>query len=788
MANKVRGAKILRKRRGGGGWRRGRGARARQGDGSDGTSDEDYVAAEEDDGSSDCSYSSDASRESAVQDAESTGCSEDEEDEEDEEYGASECEEWGAARGRRPRKRPAPAGSRRKRKATSSSRRKSMVHRIVDEAEAPRMRNRRGGSLQRSRISDESEEGDYDDDEDEEFAPDEYDDDGDEEYLVSSPVRRTGGRKDGSVKRKRRKSSTRGESKGKDKKKKAPVRKRQWKINRSSDDEDFVVDDAILVEGVNKKTKKSSSRRKRRAKRLETASISDDDDFVVDDEVSVERTKGKKRKKKVASNGKKKRPRARRSDTSDSDFDCTIFEEELRDLQVGAPLSRRRQKPVPSAAPNEKKRRGKEVDDAGRQICGICLSEEQKGAIQGLLDCCSHYFCFACIMEWSKVESRCPLCKKRFKTISQLARSGSGLGLRAVVKRIPKRDQVYQPSEEEIRNYLDPYADVVCMECQRGGDGHLMLLCDICDSPAHTYCVGLGMEVPEGNWYCDGCWSMAPGSSNRCVHESVIEHGIRNSDLLHSSGETVSADTTYYRAREISQDSATLRSPYQSLSGVGVGDSGGYHSPLRDHATRLPLSGFGASTLSGRRSIRRRIQIMLSNNGRLTPEGVVGNQHSRVESDICRSEVDQPGETLHLPEESPKGGINGTSNRLFSTPRAHMRPCTHNEETGFSTVEDSKARVQSMVKKHLSRLTRNNVLERRDFKDVARRATHTILAACGVQHRRDMVGTPVEPPPNCTHEADGELSGLLKDCCSVCFASFAGSVVRRLVESNLQAT
>lgn len=65
--------------------------------------------------------------------------------------------------------------------------------------------------------------------------------------------------------------------------------------------------------------------------------------------------------------------------------------------------------------------------------------------------------------------------------------------------------QVYEPSEEELRGYLDPYESVICTECQNGGDDALMLLCDICDSSAHTFCVGLGREVPEGNWYCDGC-------------------------------------------------------------------------------------------------------------------------------------------------------------------------------------------------------------------------------------------------------------------------------------------
>lgn len=65
-----------------------------------------------------------------------------------------------------------------------------------------------------------------------------------------------------------------------------------------------------------------------------------------------------------------------------------------------------------------------------------------------------------------------------------------------------------------MRSYLDPYENVICIECHEGGDDNLMLLCDLCDSPAHTYCVGLGREVPEGNWYCADCRTIALGSSS----------------------------------------------------------------------------------------------------------------------------------------------------------------------------------------------------------------------------------------------------------------------------------
>lgn len=70
--------------------------------------------------------------------------------------------------------------------------------------------------------------------------------------------------------------------------------------------------------------------------------------------------------------------------------------------------------------------------------CGICLSE---GVIsRGFIDSCNHYFCFICIMEWAKVESKCPLCKRRFSTIRRPPKPPLFHSERLV--RVPVRDQV----------------------------------------------------------------------------------------------------------------------------------------------------------------------------------------------------------------------------------------------------------------------------------------------------------------------------------------------------------
>ncbi|CBI39562.3 unnamed protein product, partial [Vitis vinifera] len=377
-------------------------------------------------------------------------------------------------------------------------------------------------------------------------------------------------------------------------------------------------------------------------------------------------------------------------------------------------------------------RKGKEkVEDVknevGKQVCGICLSEEGKRRVRGTLDCCSHYFCFGCIMEWSKVESRCPLCKQRFMTISKPARANTGIDLRDVMIQVPERDQVYLPSEEEIRGYLDPYENVICTECHQGGDDGLMLLCDLCDSPAHTYCVGLGREVPEGNWYCEGC---RPSQ----VQDPLSDHR--------------TTQNTLYRNAEAAS----------------------------------PVSASGASTLSGRRWIHRQIHQIRSNN-RMSHVAVrnIGNSAPNSGSDFLNSQIDQVKEARHP-------GSNYYC-YCWPCPRSSIRsdgsvsPNAVREGNHFHVV---KEQLQSMVRSHLKSLSKDIDLGLSTFKDVARSSTHTILAAYGLEHRRSEVHS-VPTPPICSHIeriADGQMS-LMKSSCSCCFDSYVRDVVRRILNTKL---
>ncbi|XP_019440614.1 PREDICTED: uncharacterized protein LOC109345838 isoform X2 [Lupinus angustifolius] len=437
-------------------------------------------------------------------------------------------------------------------------------------------------------------------------------------------------------------------------------------------------------------------------------------------------------------------------------------------------------------------RKGKEkVEDlkteVGKQVCGICLSEENKRRPRGVLDCCSHYFCFACIMEWAKVESRCPMCKQRFTTINKPARSLAGLDLKESVIQVPERDQVYQPSEEELMSYIDPYDSVICSECHEGGDDGLMLLCDICDSPAHTYCVGLGREVPEGNWYCDGCRPVTLGSSSTQDQEPVPPTVTTQSPLVRPSHVLVPE----------SIDLHLISSPCTSFS-QGFGHLSSSRFSGRNVEGASPVSGGG--TLSERRRIHRQIQQLLSVDRMTSTTGRInGISATTSTSNLFSSQIDQSRETAIQYRQTQDVGTSyhtffeerlchnasplmqngdifsiGISNsrrpvqdsttliddRLMNGVLwpAHVEIPTisdygpvHQFSSRSNIVTDSnlssaikgesnfplvKEQLQSMVKSHLKSFSRDVDLGYSTFKDIARSSTHTILAACGLEHNK----------------------------------------------------
>ncbi|KAM7478417.1 hypothetical protein LguiA_026630 [Lonicera macranthoides] len=529
-----------------------------------------------------------------------------------------------------------------------------------------------------------------------------------------------------------------------------------------------------------------------------------------------------------------------------SDYEYTISEEEREQVREASKFctslaiglrSSSSSKKVQQEEPTSHKRKhqgrkGKEkVEDlnveVGNQVCGICLSEEGKKTVRGKLNCCSHYFCFPCIMEWSKVESRCPLCKQRFVTISKTARLNTGFDLRTVAIRVPERNQVYRPSEEEISGYVDPYGSVICNECHQGGDDALMLLCDLCDSPAHTYCVGLRHEVPEGNWFCEACRPAAFSSGNSQGPNSTQNQVTTNNlcgvaSPVHNLGEGVDFNSLFVPDSPLTQETGAgsstrhadrdFRPASPTSPAFTVLDRRRIYSQIRDiinnrsshlgsrsngiSATNSRLGSLGSQLVPGREiapqtsTLPERVspQCTFSEN-RLQDNSppLVRNRDrfSSGPSDFSSQYgiLQAPNAVMDVGSTSSYVPRHPRSRRLNigSDASASSRVCIE-----ASQLNGEKEQVQQMVRKHLKALSRGNELGYNTFKDVARSSTHTVLAACGLEHRANEV-YPVQPPSLCNHveQLAGARASLMKDFCSDCFNSFVGYVVETIVSARI---
>ncbi|KAA8536782.1 hypothetical protein F0562_029260 [Nyssa sinensis] len=547
------------------------------------------------------------------------------------------------------------------RKVVRSKGRKGFSGRKRNGVEKPRKKRRVSYEE-----DDEDDYADEDYDEDEEFMPDEIDYVNDEDESVVTKKNKKVGRpplrEKGFVKVQKRKRNSKVTRK--------PTTKRQRKNSglgrklTAGNDEEFISKNPV----VRQRSKKSSGQ-------MKILMAHSDSDYV---------------------------------SSGSSDFEYTISEEEREQMREASEFCRNLTTSLRSSSlsnmiqeeevlcQQRKRRKGKEkVEDlkneVGKQVCGICLSEEGKKTVRGTLNCCSHYFCFACIMEWSKVESRCPLCKQRFVTISKPARSNIGFDLRTVVIQVPERDQVYQPTEEELRGYLDPYGSVICTECLQGGDDGLMLLCDLCDSPAHTYCVGLGREVPEGNWYCEGCRPTAFGSSTPQARNPTPDQRTSNNSTggpspMDGVGEGLDPSSIYVPDTPLTQGAGFFSSP---------------RHPVRDFQGSSPLARMGAFTVSERRRIQRLIHHLLNNRTSQLVGRSNGISATHSANNIFGSPMDQGREIAYqhtitseriAPQHTFSGGrlqdnpTHSVQNRAFFSERLnHLRGQVIRSSTSTST-------------------------------------------------------------------------------------------------------
>ncbi|PLB37018.1 putative PHD and RING finger domain protein [Aspergillus candidus] len=127
---------------------------------------------------------------------------------------------------------------------------------------------------------------------------------------------------------------------------------------------------------------------------------------------------------------------------------------------------------------------------------------EDAGQIAQLLPC-GHILHNNCLKPWVERANSCPICRRSFNLVELSERLGGPvLSSYAVQDRVQVAEVDPSMIMEFVEDDLAEYQP--CPVCGDADNEELLLLCDRCDAPYHTYCVGLD-EVPSGPWYCARC-------------------------------------------------------------------------------------------------------------------------------------------------------------------------------------------------------------------------------------------------------------------------------------------
>ncbi|KAJ9296511.1 hypothetical protein DTO271G3_5209 [Paecilomyces variotii] len=152
----------------------------------------------------------------------------------------------------------------------------------------------------------------------------------------------------------------------------------------------------------------------------------------------------------------------------------------LEDGEHGAPGTARNNSKAPVAIDNE---------------------DEDSGWIAHLIPC-GHNLHNNCLKPWVERANSCPICRQSFNVV-ELTDIIGGPVLSSYV--VPDKVQVADIDPSMIIEEIDDEDDTQpCPICGYADNEEVLLLCDGCDVPIHTYCTGLD-DVPSGSWYCEQC-------------------------------------------------------------------------------------------------------------------------------------------------------------------------------------------------------------------------------------------------------------------------------------------
>ncbi|KAG8166282.1 hypothetical protein KVR01_004834 [Diaporthe batatas] len=121
-----------------------------------------------------------------------------------------------------------------------------------------------------------------------------------------------------------------------------------------------------------------------------------------------------------------------------------------------------------------------------------------------IIQVCGHILHDSCLKAWTVKANSCPICRQTFHNVQVYDQIGGTLLSSYEVedkKQVAEFDPLAWLDEnaEEEEEQVTP-----CPVCNTAENEEVLLLCDGCDTPYHTHCIGLE-DVPDGSWFCMEC-------------------------------------------------------------------------------------------------------------------------------------------------------------------------------------------------------------------------------------------------------------------------------------------
>lgn len=182
---------------------------------------------------------------------------------------------------------------------------------------------------------------------------------------------------------------------------------------------------------------------------------------------------------------------------------------------------------------------------------------------------CDHVLHDECLRAWTQKANSCPICRQTFNLVEVYDKVGGkssrqqnflvypsfggflltnliGNLLSEYVVEDKKQVAEFDPSAW-IDDSVEEEETTPCPICGSSDQEEVLLLCDACDAPYHTHCVGLD-GVPHTNWYCMECENDGAGANAR---EIASVGGTSSRPLRHARSATRRPPRTQAQVRRV---------------------------------------------------------------------------------------------------------------------------------------------------------------------------------------------------------------------------------------------